>query len=58
MNGIPSSKRITIWIEDKNNFYNSWDILIAGIEFYDEASQEAAKNLLSTPQFIIHEKKL
>lgn len=28
------------------------------IEFYDEASQEAAKNLLSTPQFIIHEKKL
>lgn len=29
MNGIPSFKRITIWIEDKNNFYNSWDILIA-----------------------------
>lgn len=28
------------------------------IEFYDEASQEAAKRLLSTPQFIIHEKKL
>lgn len=28
------------------------------IEFYDEASQEAAKQLLSTPQFIIHEKKL
>lgn len=27
------------------------------IEFYDEASQEAAKNLLSTPQFVIHEKK-
>lgn len=28
------------------------------IEFYDEASQEAAKRLLSTPQFVIHEKKL
>lgn len=28
------------------------------IEFYDEASQEAAKNLLSMPQFVIHEKKL
>ncbi len=28
------------------------------IEFYDEASQEAAKKLLSTPQFVIHEKKL
>ncbi len=28
------------------------------IEFYDEASQEAAKRLLSTPQFTIHEKKL
>lgn len=28
------------------------------IEFYDEASQEAAKTLLSTPQFVIHEKKL
>lgn len=29
MNGAPSFKRITIWIEDKNDFYNSWDILIA-----------------------------
>lgn len=28
------------------------------IEFYDEASLEAAKQLLSTPQFVIHEKKL
>lgn len=28
------------------------------IEFYDEASLEAAKELLSTPQFVIHEKKL
>lgn len=28
------------------------------IEFYDEESQEAAKQLLSTPQFVIHEKKL
>ncbi len=28
MNGIPSSKRITIWIEDKNTFYNSWNTLI------------------------------
>ncbi len=28
------------------------------IEFYDEASQEAAKLLLSTPQFVIHEKKM
>lgn len=29
MNGAPSHKRITIWIEDKIDFYNSWDILIA-----------------------------
>lgn len=28
------------------------------IEFYDEESQEAAKQLLSTPQFVIHEKRL
>lgn len=28
------------------------------IEFYDEASLESAKELLSTPQFVIHEKKL
>ena len=28
------------------------------IEFYDETSQEAAKQLLSTPQFVIHEKKM
>ena len=28
MNGIPSFKRITIWIEDKNAFQNSWNILI------------------------------
>lgn len=28
------------------------------IEFYDEESQEAAKRLLSTPQFVIHEKKM
>lgn len=29
MNGAPSSKRITIWIEDKKAFCNSWDILIS-----------------------------
>lgn len=28
MNGIPSLKRITIWIEDKNEFMNSWNVLI------------------------------
>lgn len=28
MNGFPSFKRITIWVEDKNDFQNSWDILI------------------------------
>jgi len=28
MNGLPSFKRITIWIEDKNAFQNSWNILI------------------------------
>ena len=28
MNGLPSLKRITIWIENKNAFYNSWNILI------------------------------
>lgn len=28
------------------------------IEFYDEEAQNAAKKLLSTPQFVIHEKKL
>ena len=26
MNGLPSFKRITIWIEDKNAFQNSWNI--------------------------------
>ena len=29
MNDMPSFKRITIWIEDKNVFQNSWNILIA-----------------------------
>ena len=29
MNGVPSFRRITIWIEDKNLFYQSWDVLIA-----------------------------
>lgn len=29
MNGVPSFKRVTIWIEDKKDFRNSWDILIA-----------------------------
>ncbi len=28
MNGFPSLKRITIWIEDKNAFRDSWDILM------------------------------
>lgn len=28
MNGMPSLKRITIWIEDKNAFQNSWNALI------------------------------
>lgn len=28
MNGIPSLKKITIWIENKNTFQNSWNILI------------------------------
>ena len=27
MNGIPSIKRVTIWIEDKNAYQNSWNIL-------------------------------
>lgn len=29
MNGIPSFRRITIWIEDKTQFQTSWDTLIA-----------------------------
>lgn len=28
MNGLPSLKRITIWIENKNAFQNSWKILL------------------------------
>lgn len=28
MNGIPSFKRVTIWIEDKSAFQNSWNILM------------------------------
>ncbi len=28
MNGVPSSKRITIWIEDKKTFYDSWNLMI------------------------------
>lgn len=27
MNGLPSLKRVTIWIEDKTAFQNSWNIL-------------------------------
>ncbi len=29
MNGFPSQRRITIWIEDKNAFRDSWDTLTA-----------------------------
>lgn len=29
MNGFPSMKRLTIWMEDKEEFEKSWDILIA-----------------------------
>lgn len=29
MNGLPSLKRITIWIEDKTAFQNSWDVLLS-----------------------------
>ena len=28
MNGIPSLKNVTIWVENKKAFQNSWDILI------------------------------
>ncbi len=29
MNGFPSMKRITIWIEDKKAFQSSWNVLLA-----------------------------
>ena len=29
MNGIPSSRRITIWVEDKTEFEKSWDTMLA-----------------------------
>lgn len=29
MNGIPSSRRITIWVEDKTEFEKSWDVMLA-----------------------------
>ena len=29
MNGIPSSYKITIWVEDKNAFERSWDVMLA-----------------------------
>lgn len=29
MNGVPSLRRITIWLENKRDFQNSWDILLA-----------------------------
>lgn len=29
MNGMPSRKKITIWIEDKNAFQNSWKLFIS-----------------------------
>lgn len=29
MNGIPSSHRITIWVEDKNAFERSWEQILA-----------------------------
>ncbi len=30
MNGFPSLRRITIWIENKNAFQNSWSVLLDG----------------------------
>lgn len=29
MNGIPSSNRITIWVESKDEFEQSWDVILA-----------------------------
>lgn len=29
MNGIPSSHRITIWVEDKTEYEKSWDVMLA-----------------------------
>ena len=29
MNGLPSSHKITIWVEDKVAFENSWDVMLA-----------------------------
>ena len=29
MNGFPSMKRLIIWIEDKEQFESSWDVLLA-----------------------------
>ena len=29
MNGIPSSHKITIWVEDKAAFEKSWDVMLA-----------------------------
>ena len=29
MNGIPSSHRITIWVENKDEFEKSWDVMLA-----------------------------
>ena len=29
MNGVPSINRVTIWIENKADYFNSWDILLA-----------------------------
>lgn len=55
MNGLPSLKRITIWIEDKTAFSNSWDILMAekanllypshGKPFYDSDLKQYKGNI-------------
>lgn len=29
MNGLPSRRRVTIWIEQKADFFRSWDVLLA-----------------------------
>ena len=29
MNGVPSSRRVTIWVENTDAFGRSWDLLLA-----------------------------
>ena len=49
MNGIPSSRKITIWVEDQTAFEKSWDVMLAAgaIKIYPAHGSPFAPQLLA-----------